>query len=201
MQSSNTKAARTRQFIIEATAEVFNQKGYAGTSVSDLTTATQLTKGSIYGNFENKEEVAAAAFDFNWGKIKKMIAVKIEKSTTAKDKLMAYTELYKNVANNTLLKGGCPILNTAIEADDTNPLLRKKAAQALIGWKNNIAGIIKEGIANGEFKEETPLQETALSLIALIEGGIMIARLTGSMDYLSSIVKTAAQQIDAICTQ
>ena len=53
-----SKAEKTRQFNNESTAELFNKKGYAGTSLSDISEATGLTKGSIYGNFENKDDVA-----------------------------------------------------------------------------------------------------------------------------------------------
>ena len=63
-----SKAERTKNFIIEKTAPLFNMKGYSGTSMSDITAATGLTKGSIYGNFENKDEVAIAAFLFRWQK-------------------------------------------------------------------------------------------------------------------------------------
>ena len=64
-QSKLKKSARTRQFIVEKSAPIFNKKGYSGTSLHDLTEATGLTKGGIYGNFENKDEIAAAAFEFN----------------------------------------------------------------------------------------------------------------------------------------
>ncbi len=69
MNVTLSKAERTKQFIVEKTALVFNIKGYAGTSINDLMTATGLSKGSIYGNFENKDEVAVAAFDYNFGKV------------------------------------------------------------------------------------------------------------------------------------
>lgn len=42
-----TKAEKTRNFIVEKTAPIFNMKGYAGTSLNDITAATGLTKGSI----------------------------------------------------------------------------------------------------------------------------------------------------------
>ena len=64
MNDSLSKAERTRLFIIEKTAPVFNTKGFAGTSLTDLTDATGLTKGSIYGNFQNKDEVALGCFRF-----------------------------------------------------------------------------------------------------------------------------------------
>ncbi len=49
-----TKSDRTKQFILEKVAPVFNKNGYFGTSMSDITEATGLTKGAIYGNFKNK---------------------------------------------------------------------------------------------------------------------------------------------------
>jgi hypothetical protein len=60
-----SKAEKTRAFIIEKAAPIFNMKGFAGTSMADLTEATGLTKGAIYGNFENKDEVALAVYDYN----------------------------------------------------------------------------------------------------------------------------------------
>jgi AcrR family transcriptional regulator len=61
-----SKAEKTKQFIIEKTATLFNTKGYTSTSLSDITQAT-LTKGSIYGNFENKDEVALEVYKYNAG--------------------------------------------------------------------------------------------------------------------------------------
>ena len=60
-----TKAEKTSQYIVETTAPLFNKNGYTGTSLSDITDTTGLTKGAIYGNFKNKEELALEAFNFN----------------------------------------------------------------------------------------------------------------------------------------
>ena len=79
-----SKAARTKQFIIEKTAPIFNMKGYSGTSINDITDATGLTKGSIYGNFANKDEVALAAFRFNVKKLHDIFAREIEKEKSLK---------------------------------------------------------------------------------------------------------------------
>jgi len=68
------KSEQTKAFIIEKTAPLFNIKGYAGTSLSDITDATKLTKGSVYGNFTNKDEVALAVFDYNLNKVTSMLA-------------------------------------------------------------------------------------------------------------------------------
>jgi TetR/AcrR family transcriptional repressor of nem operon len=200
MNNELSKAERTRQFIIETTAGIFNTKGYAGTSLSDLTEATGLTKGSIYGNFENKEEVALAVFDFNYSRVNKAIRNQIENETTFYDKLMVYTKFYHDFIRRNSKGGGCAILNTAVEADDTNELLKDKAAKAVLNWQKTIEGLISGGITAGEFKADTDQSVTALSIIALIEGGIMISKVTNSqanMDRILQTVKSIINQIKA----
>ncbi|MES2277144.1 MAG: TetR/AcrR family transcriptional regulator [Bacteroidota bacterium] len=199
MDKTLSKAERTRRFIIETTAPIFNTKGYEGTSMSDITEATGLTKGSIYGNFQNKEEVALAAFDHNHGYIKKLIVDKIGQAQTYHDKLMVYATVYHSFTRKSgFVKGGCPVLNTAVEADDTNPLLRDKAANAILAWKNSIINLIKAGITSGEFKAGIELEQTALSIIALIEGGVMISKVTNTPANLDTILKTVASLIDQL---
>src|ERR1700749_3634198 len=152
MNNELSKAERTRQFIIETTAGIFNTKGYAGTSMSDLTTATGLTKGSIYGNFENKEEVALAVFDYNLEKIHQIIVQRMARAQTYHDKLLTYAEVYHSFKRGPFPEGGCPILNTAVEADDTNNILKDRASKAVLRWQKSIINLIHGGINAGEFK-------------------------------------------------
>lgn len=189
-----TKAEKTRQFIIEKTAPVFNVKGYAGTSLADMTDATGLTKGSIYGNFNGKDEVALAVFDYNVQKLNDFIQREIDKCVTYTDKLMVYGSVYDKILQNPHTAGGCPILNTATEADDTHPQLRKKALAAIMSWKNKIVSLINGGKENREFRADVQAEEIAVSIIAMIEGGIMITKLSGKLGYL----QTAMQSVKKI---
>jgi AcrR family transcriptional regulator len=198
MEGELSKAERTRNFIIESTAAIFNTKGYAGTSMSDITEATGLTKGSIYGNFENKEEVALAVFDYNLAKVNKIVQQRMQEAHTCYDQLMVYARVYDRFAQLAFPQGGCPILNTAIEADDTHAPLKEKASNAIIKWKKNIEEIIKKGIKQGEFKEDTDHAQLAVSIIALIEGGIMIAKVTNSQGNFNKVLHTVEMLINGI---
>lgn len=191
-----TKAERTRQFIIEKTAPLFNAKGYAGTSINDLMAATGLTKGSIYGNFENKDEVALAAFDHNFATINAYLRQKMEGRPRMVDKLLVYPQVYRHFLTLPFLQAGCPILNTGTEADDTHPLLRKKAVDALRLWRTAIIKHIEAGIKTNEIKADTHAAEFAAVLMSLIEGAVLQAKVTGSptilrltMDYLEKMIK------------
>jgi TetR/AcrR family transcriptional repressor of nem operon len=190
-----SKAERTRAFIIERTAPIFNKKGFAGTSLNDITAATGLTKGSIYGNFANKDEVALAVFDYNLKKLNTAVGIEFAKQTTAKDKLLVYADKYEQIFDLPFSEGGCPILNTAIEADDTHPDLKKRAATALVSWKNKLKQIIEEGITNKEFKTDVDAEQLALTMIATIEGGIMIAKLLGNAKHFAVIMQSMKEMI------
>lgn len=192
------RSEKTRQFIIKATASIFNRQGYAGTSLSDLTEATQLTKGSIYGNFENKEEVALAVFDYNLTLRKKIVNLRLNACTTCKEKILAYANAYQSTEIDFFAQGGCPILNTAVEANYTNEPLRKRAAEALITWKNSIGALLKQGITQGEFKPETNINKVALSIVALIEGAVLIGTTTQNAEYIDLILESIADLLQKI---
>ncbi|TGD59534.1 TetR/AcrR family transcriptional regulator [Flavobacterium humi] len=191
-----SKSERTRQFIIEKTAPIFNTKGYAGTSINDITEATKLTKGSVYGNFKNKDEVAVAAFQYNLSKVRKLIADEIAQKESYRDKLKCIPKLYLDFLTDKFPVGGCPIMNTATEADDTHPELRKHAKDAILAWNENLAALINKGKEAHEFKPETNAAEKALLIITLIEGTVMLVKLTGLTSYLKTSMNSIMELID-----
>jgi TetR/AcrR family transcriptional repressor of nem operon len=196
MKEAKSKAERTRQFIIEKTAPVFNTKGYAGTSLGDLTKATGLTKGSIYGNFENKDEVALAAFDYNFERVTLYMKTRILTKENAIERLLAYPHVYRDFLKIPFLQPGCPILNTSTEADDTHPELRKKAAEALAFWKRSVENQVKRGIERKEIKAGVDPSAFAVILCSLIEGAVMQVKVTGksgdlrtAMNFLENMIR------------
>lgn len=195
MDTLRSKSERTRQFIIEKTAPLFNTKGYAGTSMNDLTEVTGLTKGSIYGNFENKDEVAIAAFEYNFQRVTLYMKEKILASENAIERLLAYPKVYRDFLKIPFLKPGCPILNTSTEADDTHPGLREKAAGALSFWKRSIENQVKRGIERKEIKKDTNPTQVAVVMMSMIEGAVMQAKVNGkatelkiAMDFLEQMI-------------
>jgi len=179
-----SKAERTRQFIIEQTAPVFNKQGYAGTSINDLTAATGLTKGAIYGNFENKEEVALAAFEHNLAFVANGLRSSATKTAPAREKLLALPRFYRHAYAELQARGGCPILNTAVEVDDApSSPLRRRVEETLRGWRGNLVRIIEAGQQAGELK---PVDAThyATVFMALVEGGVLLAKATNDPQAL-----------------
>ena len=115
---------------------------------------------------------------------------------TFREKLLAYTKVYENFLEFPFPEGGCPVLNTAVDADDTHPMLKQKAADAIMHWKNAIAKLIQKGIGNNEFRPDVDPEQIALTIIATIEGAIMITKLTGKLNYRRAIMGSVEKLIN-----
>ncbi|HVW14097.1 MAG TPA: TetR/AcrR family transcriptional regulator [Mucilaginibacter sp.] len=178
------KAERTRKFITEKTAPLFNRKGYAGTSMSDMTETTGLTKGSIYGNFQDKDEVALAAFDHNMSRLIEEVRQIQLTERSATGKLNAFIQVYRNGLHSPVLGDGCPIINMGAEADDTHPQLKNRVNDALARWHKSISAIIQQGKAQGEFRADADSAAFASLMIAMIEGGFTLSKISGDTTYL-----------------
>jgi AcrR family transcriptional regulator len=183
------KAERTRQFIIEKAAPIFNKKGIAGTSLSDLTKATGLTKGSIYGNFKDKDEVAVCVFQYNVNNLVSYLTRAMDKKNTSINKLLAIPKAYRRLYKTMIAYGGCPILNTAAEADDTHQVLCRLTVEAIETIKKTIFTLIETGKQSGEINPDTDTNKTAEIIICLIEGGSLLSKTTGKDTYMMNALK------------
>jgi AcrR family transcriptional regulator len=179
-----SKAEKTKEFIIEKAAPVFNTKGYAGTSLSDLVEATGLTKGSIYGNFKNKDEIAVAVYKYNVKMARKRLDDACMGRKNAADTLIAITEYYRINWQAVFNRGGCPYLNASIEADDNLPILKKHVQSSIKEWAQRLGKFIDQGISNGEFKKNTDTNHYAYLMIAMIEGSMMLAKIENDPKHI-----------------
>ncbi len=184
----STKAERTTAYIIETVAPLFNKHGYIGTSMSDLTDATGLTKGALYGNFENKEALALAAFQFNSNRLLQSIDEKLNVPGTALDKIFSLTNFYKNYDVFTKELGGCPVLNVGVDAKDNNPQLAAAAREIAKEIEGKIALVLEQGVNNKELQlPVTPLQ-FAKQLYTMLQGAVAMATITEDHKYLLNTV-------------
>src|SRR2546421_9705258 len=114
------KGEATRRLILERAAPVFNQRGYAGASMSELVEATGIEKGGIYNHFGSKEDLAVEAFDYSISLIVDGYAA-VQEGKVGLDRLQAIIEIFGNWSGHPLVAGGGPNLNTAIEAGHKKP--------------------------------------------------------------------------------
>jgi TetR/AcrR family transcriptional regulator, transcriptional repressor for nem operon len=190
-----TKGEQTRQMIIEKAAPLFNKNGYAGTSLSDIMKVTGLAKGGLYGNFKSKDEIAAMTFDYSYQKVKTAILQIVSPCKTSQEKLFAILEFYSTYITNPPISGGCPLLNTSVEADDSFPFLKMKARAAQNEMLASLVQIFQAGKKNGEFKKDMQPQREGEMMYALIEGGIVMAKINDAPTILHRILDRIQEHI------
>lgn len=192
-----SKAEKTKQHIIEKTATLFNTKGYISTSLSDITQATGLTKGSIYGNFENKDEVAIEVYKYNAGLLGKTLSRSFgDEFPTSLDKLHAFVDFYRKNWKSVFSNGGCPIMNAATEADDSFPALKNQVKKSFEQWMSKISSAIMEGQKKGEINSNVNAEQFASLFIMLIEGGILLSKTMGDQSFLNNALDKISSMID-----
>lgn len=184
-----TKSERTRLFIVEKTAPLFNTKGFDGTSLSDLTEATGLTKGALYGNFADKDEIAVEAFRHSVKKVKAMVRDHLEGASTYRKQLTLLLEFYSLYVFDPPVVGGCPLLNSAIEVDDYRTSMRRIVASELLSTIDFIAGLLKKGIRAKEFRPDIKPRHLAYTFFCSVEGALMFSRVEKSKEPMEIIVK------------
>lgn len=183
-----SKAQETRENIIKQAAELFNQKGYAGSSIADIMEATGLKKGGIYNHFKSKDELALEAFDYAYRCSSQKIWQIVRQKTNAIDRLQALVSAYLDYVDNPPIAGGCPIMNTAIESDDTHPILRDRVRGAIDEWRSLIGRIIEKGIKKGEIRPTVEPEFMATIIISTVEGAIMMSKLYDDSIHLERAV-------------
>jgi AcrR family transcriptional regulator len=193
-----SKGEETKTKILQQAAELFNQQGYAGSSISDIMRVTGLQKGGIYNHFKNKDELALQAFDFAFALVSQRTRAVVRNKRHAIERLLGIVEVFSSFVDNPPIKGGCPLLNTAVESDDTHPALRERAQQGMNSWQKLICQIIQKGIEKGEIHPQVNANEVATILISTLEGAIMMSKLYGDAIHMHRVVNHLNQYIKTL---
>lgn len=190
-----TKAERTKQFILETAIPLYNEKGISGVNIDDILEATKLTKGCLYGHFENKEDLSAQVIDLSLKMVSEKIRAAVYKGKTIKGKIFAFLDFYKNPIE-TYVSGGCPIFNTAVEADDNYPFIKEKVAKVIRIGQQELTALLQEGINNGEFSKSLDPAVFAFKLVASVEGGIVMCRVMDTAKPMQGLVKSLKTELE-----
>jgi len=180
--NETSKDQKTRERIVAEAANLFNQRGFEGSSMSDVMAATGLEKGGIYRHFSSKEELAAEAFDYAWKSAFETRIHDLEQFPNSIEKLKRFIVNFIN--GRPAVPGGCPVLNTAVEADDGNLLLRDRVRAAWREWRDYLAKIIAAGLKRKEIRPEVDAKQVATLIMSSLGGALMIARLERNKEAL-----------------
>jgi len=178
----------TKAVIIKESANLFNTKGYKATSLSDITTATGFTKGAIYKHFKNKEDLEQQALRFLNKTMYDLLNHEVKQATNFKDRMNAVYSFFENYLETAPYEGGCPLMNSACESDDTDAALRQQSFGMLVNFKALIKKILNKAVKEKELKKPKNIDVDVYQIIATLEGAIMISKLERTTNALDAAV-------------
>jgi AcrR family transcriptional regulator len=179
----------TREMILKKSGILFNTQGYKATSISNITDLTGFTKGAIYKHFKDKEDLERESLRHLSEQMYEKVRTVIKMEPTAGKKLLAVFRFFESYITNPPLKGGCPLLNAAIEADDSNAVLRREALRTLTVLRESLLTILENGIQHKQLRNDLDKEFLATLIIASLEGAIMMGKLLGNDDDIKRVTK------------
>src|SRR5262249_50674549 len=154
-----------------------------------------LEKGGIYRHFTNKQELAAEAFDYAWSGA---LDARLQGLDTIANSVDGLKLLVANfVERPGVVPGGCPLLNTAIDTDDGNPVLRERARKALREWRDYIVSTIRGGVQAKEIIASVDPRKVATLIVACLEGGFMVRRLERNEEAMRAVQQHLNSYLDS----
>lgn len=191
--------SKTREHIVGRAVAVFNSKGYWGTSLTDLLEATGLEKGGLYHHFGSKEALALEAFDRAVDVLRRRIRSALRGERAAVPRLRRLADVWVAWVERPPFPGGCPLLNTAVESDDTHPALRARARAAMNELRDDtVVPILQRGVERGELCADLDVEAEADFFVAAIEGGIMLTRLHRDRGRIRRVVERLHTHVESL---
>ena len=184
------KASQRRLSILASAAPVFNRKGFSGTSIADILDATALEKGGLYNHFSSKEELAIASFDFSMAAVDAYFTRALKGTESGLPRLLTYFAAFERYIEKPTVAGGCPMVNSAIEADDALPFLREHVQKALENVREMLLHNIDRGLAKGHFRAGTDREVIADFIFAALEGAVVVSRGLRSRVFTKRVIAT-----------
>ena len=163
------KDNNTEEKILKVALGLFVRQGFHGTSIHDIMTKVNMTKGAFYSHFPSKGDLFLRLInEFKIHILDKMIDDVNDFEGNALEKIQRVITLQsKNAAENTYLCIFLTFLTTELNTDvDYEPALRS----IYLEYQKFIGGLIKQGIKQGVFKKELNPELAALTFIALHDG-------------------------------
>ena len=192
------KGSKRRAAILASTAPMFNQRGYAGTSIAEILEATSLEKGGLYNHFSSKEELAVASFEYAWQEVNAYFARTLHGIESGGPRLRAYVDAFEQYVKRPVVLGGCPLVNSALEADDALPFLLERVRAAFREMRSFVRHQVQRGVEKGHFRAETDVDAVTDFTIACLDGAIVLARGMGSRASLGRVLGVLRTWLNSI---
>ncbi|WP_084187495.1 TetR/AcrR family transcriptional regulator [Andreprevotia chitinilytica] len=186
---------RPREFdvdeALDKAIDVFRERGYHGTSISDLSAAMELTAGSIYKAFKDKHAVFSAALERHITLRKAAMQAAIQTEKSGRDKVCKVLTTYATQCHGIEGRLGCLVVGSAIELAIFDEGIARQVNDSLMRNETMLAGLIKDGQADGSIAADIDGPVTARSMLCVLQGMRVLGKTGRAHEELLAVVDVA----------
>ncbi|OUC95257.1 TetR/AcrR family transcriptional regulator [Streptosporangium minutum] len=165
----------TAERLVESTRDLLWERGYIGTSPKAIQQRAGVGQGSMYHHFAGKPDLALAAINRTAQEMRAKAEEQFSASGDATERITAYLRREREVLK------GCPIGRLTQDPDVmADPMLRAPVEETLAWLRDRLAEILAEGRERGELDAALDPQATAATVVAVLQGGYVLARAADS---------------------
>lgn len=177
----------TRNRIVQAATELFWEKGYASTSIAEILGRAEVNSGSLYYFFPGKQDLLIAVLKSYRDGIGPMLLEPVWAGIDDPiERIFALLAKYRELIVITDCLYGCPIGSLALELHEPDPAVRTVIAENFSAWSGAIRDCLQQ--ARGRLAREVDPSSLAEFTLAVMEGGVMLARTYRDVAYFDRCV-------------
>ena len=182
-----SKGQETHSHILKESRRLFTVQGFHNTSISQIIAATGVKKGNLYYHFSSKEELGLAV----------LVDARNEFFTILEDSLSGENPMFRILNScNAIMEfmqqsnfvGGCLFGNTALEMTDSNSRFGKIIQEVFSHWIDRIEQELRQAAEANILITPVPPNALATSIVAILEGGIMLSRVYNNKNSLENCI-------------
>jgi TetR/AcrR family transcriptional regulator, transcriptional repressor for nem operon len=181
------KGERTRSRIVSAAARLIHERGVAGTTLDDVRTAAEVSGSQLYHYFADKDELVQAVIDHQAAVI---VGNQRQADLGTVEGLRVWRDMIIAAAASGDGMGGCPLGSLAGQLAESDPQARDLIAAGFERWSDAIGDGLRSLQAAGQLSTEIGPCDLAVTLLAALQGGLLLAQVQRNTRPLETAVDT-----------
>jgi TetR/AcrR family transcriptional regulator, transcriptional repressor for nem operon len=181
------KGERTRTRIIEAAARLIHERGVASTTLDDIRSAAAVSGSQLSHYFADKDELVRAVVDYQ---AETIAGNQRQADLGNPEGLQAWRDTMIAQVKDSQGKGGCPLGSLAGQLAETDPQARARIAAGFERWSAAIGDGLRDMHASGHLPADTDPDDLAVTLLAALQGGLLLTQVQHDTRPLETAVDT-----------
>jgi TetR/AcrR family transcriptional repressor of nem operon len=180
------KGERTRARIVEKAAALIHERGVAGTTLEDVKVAAEVSGSQLYHYFPDKDDLVQAVIDYQADAIVR----RNRRALSSANGVETWRNTVLTAAKRTKAKGGCALGSLGCQLAESDPEARALIAAGFDQWAAAIADGLRSLHADGKLPSGIDPDDLAITLLAALEGGLLLSQVQRSTRPFETAVNT-----------